>query len=152
MILEIGALFIAIGVIMMALGYNLKLPGYSRQKMLEGHSVYYQMLDRRELGNTLMKMGVATMLSSVFLAFIMFGLFLSVRTVEITPRKVDILIAQGKTVVIADGKVQEFSGAHYHIRRIYSKQEFNAYGFECPGSTNELIMEDQQDQWEELRR
>ena len=150
--LEAGMISVAIGLIITALGYNFKLPGYSRKKLLEGQSANEQRRARYYLGNSFMRTGIIIMSVSAFLIFIVFGLLLTVETVETTPKKVDIMIAQGKTVIIADGRVQEFSGAHYHIRRLYYRQQLNAYGFECPDSTNELIMEDQQDQWEALRR
>lgn len=152
MILETGMILVAISSIIIALGYNLKLPGYNRRKMLEGTSVRNQMCDRRRIGNKLIQMGITTMSLSIFFMFIVFGLFLAVKTVETIPKKIDIMIAQGKTVIIADGEAQEFNRAHYHIRRVYFRQKFNVYGFTRVGSFRELIIEDQQDQWEVLRR
>jgi hypothetical protein len=152
MILEVGVFFVAIGLIITALGYNLTLPGYSRKKMLEGRSVHYQMLERRRTGAAVMQIGIITMSISAFFIFVVFGLFLEMNRIETVPKKVDIMIAQGKTVIMADGEVKEFSKAHYHIRRIYFRQKLNVYKFDCVGSFRELIVEDQQDQWEVLRR
>ena len=149
MVLEIGIILIAIGLIITALGYNLKLPGYNRKKMLEGISVQTQTWKRRELGNILMQAGVITMALTAFLIFVMFGLFLTIDVVKIYPEKVNVMIAQGRTVVIADGKVYKFAGAHYHMKRVYLKRELNLYGFECLGSTSKLVIESQ-DQWERL--
>lgn len=150
--LEIGMFFVAIGLIIIAIGYNLKLPGYSRKKMLEGQSLHYQMLNRQRMGDALIQNGIITLSLLGFCVFIVFGMFFEMKTVETIPKKVDIIIAQGKTIVVADGEVKEFSKAHYHIRKIYFKQKLNVYGFGCVGSFRELIIEDQQDRWEALRR
>lgn len=151
-ILETGMIFVAIGIIMVAIGYNFTLAGYSRKKMLEGISMQTQMYSRRHIGNILMQAGIATTVVSTFLIFVMFGLFLTVDVIKTTPRKVDIVVTQGRTVVIADGKIYKFAKAHYRIRKLYLRQKINPYGFECLGTHNELIIEVQQDQWEALDR
>lgn len=147
MLLEIGIIFVAIGVIMVAWGYNLTLGGYSRKKMLKGISVQAQMRRRRYMGRAIMQAGTMTVVLSTFLAFVMFGLFSTTETTRTYPGKVNVIIAQDRTVVIADGKVYEFAGAHYHIKRVYLKRELNAYGFECLGTTPKLVIETK-DQWE----
>ena len=148
-ILEAGIFFMALGLALTAFGYNLKLPGYSRRKMLEGQSVHTQMLIRRDRGISLIQIGVITMAVTAFIVFVVLGLILEVKTVTIDPKKVDVMLAQNKTVVIADGDVYGFGRPHYHIRKIYIKQGFNSYGMQC--SDNKLIIEDQ-DQWEVLGR
>jgi hypothetical protein len=151
MLLEVGMILVAIGIIMMAWGYNLTLAGYSRKKMLEGISVQTQMYRRQHIGNELMKVGIITTAVSAFLIFVMFGLLLTVETTKIYPEKVDIITAQGRTVVIADGKVYKFAGAHYHIKRVRLERELNIYGFECLGSIPKLVIETK-DRWERLEQ
>ena len=151
MLLEVGMIFVAIGVIMTAWGYNLTLAGYSRKKMLEGISMQTQMYRRERIGNELMKAGIITTAISVFLIFVMFGLFLTIETTKTYPEKVDIITAQGRTVVIADGKVYKFVGSYYHIKRVRLERELNIYGFDCPGSIPKLVIETK-DRWERLEQ
>jgi len=148
-IIEIGITFMALGLILTAYGYNLKLPGYSRKKLLEGESVKRQMSFRRMHGETLMQAGVITMAITALIVFLVLGINLEVKTVTIDPKEVNVMLAQNKTVIIADGEVYEFKGYHNHIRRVYIKQGFNSYGIQC--EDDELVIEDQ-DQWEVLGR
>lgn len=147
-IIDIGIILVAIGIILIAIGYNLKLPGYSRKKMLAGISMAHQMVDRRRYGDYFMKAGVSTMILTIIFVFLIFGMFLTINVTETNPKKVDIMTAQGRTVVIADGKVYEFTGAHYHIKRVYFKRKFNAYGFKRLGASSNKLRIISKDQWE----
>jgi len=147
-ILEIGIVFMAAGLILTALGYNLKLPGYSRKKMLEGISPQRQMSTRRMHGESIMQVGIITMGMTVFMIFFIFGIFMEARTTDSVPKETHITNTQAKTVVIADGEVFVFDGIRHHIRRVYIKRAFNAYGMEID---HELIIE-HKDQWEVLER
>jgi hypothetical protein len=143
---NLGIIIVALCVIISAIGYTIMLPGYSRKKMLEGYPVRNQMYVRHRIGRSIRDAGLVSVVATSFLAFVIIGLFHPVETVEIAPKKVHILAAQSKTMVIADGEVFFLDGAHYHIKRVYITKNLNMYGATCPDS-RKLVIEDQ-DQWE----
>ena len=116
-VLEIGAIFVAISVCLICVGYNLKMAGYSRKKMLEGQSFSYQMSQRKRLGRSLIDFGIYLSLGAIMLFFVMLGLVIPIETIEITPAKIDILTAQTKTIIIADKKTYIFDSLPKDIKK-----------------------------------
>ena len=143
-ILETGAILVAMSICSLCIGYNLKMAGYSRRKMLEGMSFEYQMAKRRELAETFTNIGIFSGIVSAFVFFVVVGMMIPVETVEIIPEKVAILSSQNKTLIIADGKTYTINGMHSHTRRIYFTKGLNSYGWVCE---SDIVIE-YKDQWE----
>jgi hypothetical protein len=146
-ILETGAILVAISICFLCVGYNLKMAGYSRKKMLEGQSFNHQMANRRELAYTLTNVGIFGGIVSAFMFFVILGMLMSVETIETIPEKVAVLSSQNKTLVIADGKAYTMDGIHSHIKRIYFTKGLNSYGWICESN----IVIEYKDQWERLK-
>jgi len=140
---EISMISMAMGIGIIAFGYNLALAGYSRRRLLEGESVSYQMSNRRRVGKKIMKLGITATATAVLVALVL-GIFMQVDSREIIPKKLDIMVAQGKTIIIIDGYIHITTGEHNDIRRVYSIGKINCYGFEF---WETIIIEDK-DQWE----
>ena len=147
---NIGIIVVCVCVIISAIGYTITLPGYSRKRMLEGHSVRDQMYQRQRMGESILHIGIISTAITAFLAFVIIGLFEPVETIETIPKRIHVVAAQNKTVVIADGEVFIFDGGHYHIKRVYITKGLNIYGITCLDSRR-LVIEDQ-DQWEVIGR
>jgi hypothetical protein len=143
LIWEIALIFMMVGVGVTAFGYNLTLGGYSRRRLLEGESVESQAYNRRRVGKEIIKLGIIIMATAI-LAALALGIFTQVETKEIIPKELDIMVAQGKTVIIIDGYLHTVTGEHRNIKRVYSIGKINCYGF---GFWETIIIEDK-DQWE----
>ncbi len=127
-LIEAGVVLIAIGICILAIAYNFTLAGYSRKKMLRGISFEDQMCDRREISSKLRPIGCALIGLAILMIFVLHGLLATAKTVEIVPCKVDTMLAQGKTIVMMDGKVHVFDKEHHRIGRIYTIEKTNIYG------------------------
>lgn len=143
-ILETGAILLALGICLICIGYNLTLAGYSRKKMLEGISFEHQMIKRREYGEAFKSVGISLSTIAIVVFFLVLGLVTPIKTVETTPEKVNILVAQDKTVIIADNNVYSMEGVRNHIKKVYFITKVNSYGFVCDHN----IMIIYKDQWE----
>ena len=150
-LLEVGFILLAPSIILLAIGYNLKLPGYKRKSMLEGYSVTDQMIHRRRIGDSLIIIGTWASVCIIFVVFFLLGTVVPYKTEVIHPKEIVVISAQGKTVVIADEKIYEFHEPHYHIKNIYYKKCINEYGFQCLDGSSELVIEDMEE-WEVLGR
>ena len=128
LIWEYGMILIAASVVLAAFGYNLTLGGYSRRRLLEGESVSMQIDNRLRLGNDIMRMSL--MLAAAFVViFSVISVVNPVDTKEAIPEKVDILVAQNKTVMIIDGTQYSFDASRHHIKRVYYTEFTNSFGF-----------------------
>lgn len=143
-ILETGIILVAISICFLCVGYNLRMAGYSRKKMLEGLSFAYQMAKRRRLADIFTNIGIFGGVISAFVFFVILGIALPVETIETFPEKVAILSSQNKTVIIANGKVYTLDGTRSYIKRIYFATGLNSYGVSC---TSNVVIE-HKDQWE----
>lgn len=143
LILKILGLSIVIAVIIGAIGYNLRLPGYSRKKMLEGQSVRSQMTARRRLGDKLFYFAKNSILTSIIAIVVisLLAVFINVKTVTKQPDKLDIIVVQGETIVVADKKVTVLNGARLNINKIYFSHKTNIYGLRCPGPYDKFVVE-----------
>lgn len=146
-ILETGAILVAICICFLCVGYNLKMAGYSRKKMLEGQSFNRQMAKRRQLAEIFTNIGIFGGVVSAFVFFVVIGMMIPVETVKIIPEEVSILPSQSKTFVIADGEVYTIEGVHNHIKRIYFTKGLNSYGWTCE---SDIVIE-YKDAWERLK-
>lgn len=140
---EISLIFMMVGLGVTAFGYNLTLAGYSRRRLLEGESVRSQMINRRRVGKEIIKLGIIVMAAAVLSALVL-GMFTQVDSREIVPKKLDIMVAQGKTIIIIDGHTHTGIGERHNIKRVYSIGKINCYGFKF---WETIIIEDK-DQWE----
>ena len=143
-ILETGAILVAISVCFICVGYNLKMAGYSRKKMLEGESFSSQMADRRHVAEIFINIGIFVGVISAFVFFVVLGMMVPVETIKTFPEKVSILSSQNKTIVIADGKVHTLDGKRDHIKRVYFTKRLNSYGWICE---SDIVIE-YKDEWE----
>lgn len=142
LLLKIAASIVAVSVMLGAIGYNLKLPGYSRRKLLEGQSVVRQMTHRRNLGSGIMFAAKIMLLGLLIALFIAGGLgkIITAKRAAKIPTKLDVMVAQRKTVVIADGEIYTFKIPHRNIKKIYLLYKMNMYGVVIKHT---LIIEDQ---------
>ena len=147
LIWEISLIFLMVGLGITAFGYNLTLAGYSRRRLLEGESVKSQMSNRRRVGKQIMQLGTIVMAAAVLSALVL-GMFIQVESKEIIPKELNIMVAQGKTIIIIDGHLHTTTGEHRNIKRVYSIGKINCYGFEF---WETIIIEDK-DQWEITRQ
>lgn len=143
-ILETGAILVATCICFLCVGYNLRMAGYSRKKMLEGMSFGYQMAKRRELADFLTNIGIFGGIVSGIVFFVILGIAVPVETVKTVPEKVAILSSQNKTIIIADGKAYTIDGMRNHVKRVYFTTGLNSYGIPC---TSDVVIE-YKDQWE----
>lgn len=146
-ILETGAILVAVCICFLCVGYNLKMAGYSRKKMLEGQSFDRQMAKRRQLAEIFTNIGIFGGVVSAFVFFVVIGMMIPVETVETIPEKVSILSSQNKTFIIADDKVYTMDGVRSHIKRVYFTKGLNSYGWTCE---SDIIIE-YKDEWERLK-
>ena len=140
---ELGLVLIALCICITAFGYNLTLAGYSRKKLLEGTSVNAQMYNRRRIGRDIMRAGTIAAIA-VILIFFIGGIVYTTEIREVAPKQVDIMVAQGKTIIIIDGYIHTITGERHHIKRVYFVRKINDYGFEF---WQNIVVEDK-DQWE----
>lgn len=140
-ILEVGLILTVMSLALAACGYAWSLPGYNRKKMLAGYSAGRQMYKRKLTGENVQNAGLAIASSTFVLFFIVLGLFLPVGYAEREPESLNVMVAQGKTIVLADGRVHTFDEAYYHIKRIYYSERTCSYGF-APGFYFELKIEE----------
>ena len=127
-LLEVGIIAIAAGICVLAFAYNLTLAGYNRKKMLRGISFETQMYNRREISRHIKPIGYVLIGLAIFMIFGLYGFLTTVKTVEIVPSKVNTMSAQGKTIIIMDGKVHVFDKEYHRIGKIYTVKKTNIYG------------------------
>jgi len=101
----ISALISSLSIMVIALGYNLTLPGYDRKKWMNGLSVKTQMRLRRELGREIISFGAFG--GALILALVLcLGLLVPIKTVAYeVPEKIDVFHAKNHDlgILIVDG-------------------------------------------------
>jgi len=111
---------------------------------MAGQSVRDQMYHRANNGKEIMKGGIIATAIFVFAIFVIAGLLVTAKVTVTIPKEINVIVAQHKTIVIADSEVYTIEKAHWRIGRIYFIDQINMYGL-CILST---ITIDGGDMWE----
>jgi ABC-type Fe3+ transport system permease subunit len=146
LIIQIAVTLVVCAIVVILIGYDRKIPSYSRKKMLEGYSVRSQMKKRYMQGEAILYAGKALLLILVILFVISFIVleFMPVKDVIIAPKHVQWVTGQSKTAVIADGNIYTFDKAHPHIKKVYFLRRLNIFGTTALYCDNvELVIKDE---------
>lgn len=124
----------AVSIMAIAFGYNITLPGYSRDKLLSGISVWSQQCCRQVIGEKIMWLGLVILIVAVMIGAIL-GLFATVRYEYSTYKKIDVIHVQNRSFVMADGLWNEIDHKKYHwidddYPGIFFQKGFSTFGFE----------------------
>lgn len=139
-IFELGLILTVIALAFAVAGYAWSLPGYNRKKVLLGRSASYQMQARYYEGQQIKFGGLLSAAITAFIFFIVLGMFVPIDRIEREPGHVNVMIAQGQTIVLADGNVYTFDRV-YRVKRVYYLERTCSYGF-VPGLYFSLEIEE----------
>ena len=128
-----AAIAVAIGVILMAYGFNLQLPHYDRNKLLSGISFKDQWQLRYQIGKVLIAVGAGIAVVFAVIIFGPVGLVETTRYEYYPPKSISVVQEEANTIVIAAGVMHNVDKSlYYWIDNTYPgvclSNEYNIYG------------------------
>lgn len=141
----ISAILTAIGVMMCSWGYNLRLPYYSRHKLLSGVPFQSQWKQRTLTGEALIKVGVCVLALSILIGFGIVGMLVPDRSEYFAPATVEVHQIGSYTLLIINDKEHRVDrNIYYWIDDTYPgitmRNRYSMYGWKL--HSDELILID----------